>query len=44
MLAFALAKSMDVLEELDLRCLAAAVASGPDQRLFINLSMSSTRR
>lgn len=37
MLAFALAKSMEMLEELDLRFLETAVRTGPDTRLFVNL-------
>jgi photoactive yellow protein len=38
MLAFALAKSMDIMEELDLRCIETALDTAPDARLFLNLN------
>lgn len=42
MLAFALAKSMAVLEELDLRCFETALATAPaDGLLFVNLHPST---
>lgn len=41
MLAFALAKSLEVLEELDLRCLRAALSRGAGRRLFLNLHPST---
>lgn len=38
MLAFAFARSMDLLKELDLECVRRALATGPrDRRLFLNL-------
>lgn len=37
MLAFAMAKSLQVLEELDLRCIETAAITGPKTRLFLNL-------
>jgi len=41
LLAFALAKSLEMLERFDLRCMQAALAAGPEQRLFVNLHPST---
>ncbi len=45
MLAFALAKSLDILEELDLRCIEGALESAPPGgRLFVNLHPTTAAR